>query len=84
MQGSGSGDEEIRKYLTEHVVHAARYPALLDVMFQVKDGSVTVTGTVPHRVMRQSIAEMAAGCPGVTHVQNDLNVALTAPWPDLT
>ena len=52
-------------------------------MFEVKDGSVTLSGTVPHRVMKQSIEEMAAGCPGVTRVENDLRVALTAPWPDL-
>ena len=64
-------------------MHDSRYPALLDVMFEVKDGSVTLSGTVPHRVLKQSIEEMAAGCPGVTRVENNLRVALTAPWPDL-
>lgn len=84
MQSSGPSDERIRKYLTEHLVHASRYPALLDVMFEVKNGRVTLSGSVPHRVMKQSIEETAAGCPGVTRVENNLQVALTAPWPDLT
>ena len=80
---SAASDERIRKYLTDHLVHDARYPALLNVMFEVKDGSVTLSGTVPHRVMRQSIEEMTARCPGATRVENNLRVALTAPWPDL-
>jgi osmotically-inducible protein OsmY len=84
IQSSKASDERIRKYLIDHLAHASRYPALVDVMFEVKDGSVTLFGTVPHRMMKQSIEETAASCPGVTHVQNKLNVALTAPWPDFT
>jgi osmotically-inducible protein OsmY len=84
IQSSEASDERIRKYLSEHLIHASRYPALLDVMFEVKDGSVTLSGTVPHSVMKHSIEETAAACPGVTHVENDLQVALTAPWPELT
>ena len=84
IRSSKASDEQIRKYLTEDLVHASRYPALLDVMFEVKDGSVTLSGTVPHSVMKQSIEETAAGCPGVTHVENNLQVALIAPWPEST
>jgi osmotically-inducible protein OsmY len=84
VQTGKTRDDAIRKYLTEHLIHASRYPSLIDVMFEVKDGSVTLSGTVPHRVMKQSIEEMAADCPGVRRVDNKLNVALTAPWPDLT
>ena len=76
-------DERIRRYLIEHLAHASHYPALIDVMFEVKDGRVTLSGSVPHRVMTQSIEDTAASCPGVKHVENNLNVALTAPWPDL-
>jgi osmotically-inducible protein OsmY len=83
-QSSEASDERIRKYLTEHLIHASRYPALLDVMFEVNGGSVSLSGTVPHSVMKQSIEETAAGCPGVTHVENNLQVALVAPWPELT
>lgn len=82
IQSSEARDEHIRKYLDEHLVHAARYPALLDVIVEVKGGVVTLSGTVPHRVMKQSVEELAAACPGVRGVENHLNVALTAPWPD--
>ena len=60
IQSSEASDERIRKYLIEHLAQALRYPALVDVMFEVKDGSVTVSGTVPHRVMKHSIEETAA------------------------
>ena len=79
-----AGDERIRTYLSEHLVHASRYPALLDVTFEVKDGSVTLFGMVPHSVMKHSIAETAASCPGVTNVENRLQVSQVAPWPDLS
>jgi osmotically-inducible protein OsmY len=81
MSRQGS-DERIQRYLREHLVHASHYPGLIDVMFEVKDGHVTLSGTVPHRVMKQSIEATTASCPGVKHVENNLNVALTAPWPD--
>lgn len=84
LQSTEASDERIRKYLAKHLIHASRYPALLDVMFEVKDGSVTLSGTVPHGVMKQSIEETAASCAGVTRVENRLQVAQVAPWPDLT
>jgi PAS domain S-box-containing protein len=77
-----SSDEQIRTYLRQHLVHASHYPALLDVTFEVRDGSVTLSGSVPHRGVKHSLEETAATCPGVRHVENKLNVALTAPWPD--
>jgi osmotically-inducible protein OsmY len=82
-KSSQASDERIQKYLTEQLVHASRYPGLLDVMFEVRNGSVTLSGTVPHSVMKQAIEETAASCPGVTRVENRLQVAQVAPWPDL-
>jgi len=80
--GDDASDERIRRYLHEHLVHSTHYPALFDVTLEVAHGDVTLLGTVPHRVMKRAIADLAAGCPGVRHVKNKLNVALTAPWPD--
>ena len=77
-----SRDEQIRTYLRQHLVHTSHYPALLDVAFEVRDGNVTLSGTVPHRGVKHSLEDTAAACPGVRHVENKLNVALTAPWPD--
>ncbi len=76
------GDDHIRKYLSEHLVHASRFSEVVDIMFQVSDGVVTLSGTVPHRGMKQSIEATAAACGGVRRVENHLAVALTAPWPD--
>ena len=76
-----SSDERIRTYLREHLVRALHYPALIDVIFEVRDGDVTLSGTVPHRVMKERIEDTARHCEGVKHVKNNLNVALTASWP---
>jgi osmotically-inducible protein OsmY len=80
--GSGSDDERIHEYLTERLVRASHFPGLIDVVFEVHGGKVTLSGTVPHRGLKQSIEETAAACPGVRQVENNLDVALTAPWPD--
>jgi osmotically-inducible protein OsmY len=74
-------DERIRTYLSQHLVRGLHYPALIDVRFEVEDGRVTLSGTVPHRVMKQQIEDTARSCADVKHVENNLNVALTAPWP---
>jgi len=76
-----NSDERIRTYLREHLVRALHYPALIDVRFEVRDGHVTLSGTVPHSVMKHQIEDTAWCCAGVKHVDNNLNVALTAPWP---
>jgi osmotically-inducible protein OsmY len=76
-----NSDERIRTYLREHLVRAWHYPALTDVRFEVEDGRVTLSGTVPHRVMKQQIEDTAWSCADVKRVENNLNVALTAPWP---
>jgi len=75
-------DEQIRTYLHQHLVHASHYPGLSDVMFEVRDGVVTLSGTVPHRGVKQSLEDTATACPGVRRVENKLHVALTAPWVD--
>ena len=75
-------DERIRTYLNEHLVHVSQYPAITEVMFEIKDGNVRLFGTVPHRAMKHWIEETALACPEVRHVENHLSVALTAPWPN--
>lgn len=49
-----------------------------DVTVEVKDGTVTLYGTVPHRQMKHWIEDLVADCPGVHDVENKLNVALVA------
>ena len=35
-------DERIRTYLNEHLVHVSQYPAITEVMFEIKDGYLDV------------------------------------------
>jgi osmotically-inducible protein OsmY len=77
-------DAWIRRYLDQHIVHNARERSVLDVLVEVEDGHVKLLGTVPHRVMKQSIEELAAATPGVVAVDNRLRVALTGPWPEVS
>lgn len=79
---ANASDVRIRACIEEHLSHHPRYPGAVSVMVDVKDGDVTLSGTVPHRVMKQSIEETAAACPGVRRVDNHLNVPLVAPWPE--
>ena len=46
-----------------------------DVDVQVKDGVVTLEGTVPYRPMKHLIEDIAADTPGVHEVENRLRVA---------
>lgn len=46
-----------------------------DVDVQVKDGVVTLEGTVPHRPMKYLIEDIAADTPGVHDVENRVRVA---------
>jgi len=75
-------DAWIRRYLNEHIVHNARERSVHDVIVEVRAGRVTLTGTVPHRGIKQSIEKLAAEAPGVIGVDNRLRVALTGPWPE--
>jgi hypothetical protein len=46
-----------------------------EVSIEVKDGKVTLEGTVPERRMKHAIEDMADACPGVSDVENRLRVA---------
>ena len=46
-----------------------------DVSVQVKDGTVTLEGTVPERRMKHIIEDLAAGTRGVQEVENRITVS---------
>jgi osmotically-inducible protein OsmY len=77
-------DAWIRRYLDEHIVHNGRERSVHHVLVEVENGRVKLIGTVPHRAMKQSIEELAAGTPGVVGVDNRLRIALTGPWPEVS
>ena len=43
-----------------------------EVWVHVKDGNVSLEGSVPERFMKHQIEDMAANCPGVKHAENKL------------
>ena len=45
-----------------------------EVSIEVKEGKVTLEGTVPERRMKHAIEDMAEACPGVSDVENRLRV----------
>ena len=57
-----------RLFQTEHVDSR-------EVHVQVKEGKVTLSGTVRERWMKHEIEDIAAQCPGVQDVENDIRVA---------
>ena len=46
-----------------------------EVSVEVKDGKVTLEGTVPERRMKHTIEDMAEACSGVNDVENKLRVS---------
>jgi hypothetical protein len=52
-----------------------------DVTLEVKDGKVTLYGSVAHRQMKHWIEDIAAECHGVSDVENKLTVSLAAASP---
>lgn len=74
-------DERVHEDVCERLSHTQHIDAR-DVLVEVKDGTVSLIGSVPHRQMKYWIEDLVADCPGVTDVENKLRVALTAPWPE--
>lgn len=73
-------DQRIREDVCDRLTNADRIDAS-EVMVEVKDGVVTLLGTVPHRAMKHWIEDIAAETSGVKDVENKLNVALVGLAP---
>lgn len=67
-------DERIREDLCERLWQSHHIDAQ-DVSVQVKDGKVTLDGTVPDRHMKHAIEDMADECWGVKDVENRIRVS---------
>jgi osmotically-inducible protein OsmY len=73
-------DERIHDDIYGRLMSAQRIEAN-DVIVEVKDGEVTLHGTVAHRAMKYWIEDVVADTYGVKDVENKLRVALVAAWP---
>ena len=73
-KGYVRSDERIREFICERLVQYHQLD-VSDVTVNVKDGEVTLEGTVPERHMKYRIEDVADSCWGVKDVDNRLRVA---------
>lgn len=62
-------NEEINDHLTQH-----GYIDASEILVTVKDGDVTLEGSVPDEDQKKYAEEVAQKVSGVTHVHNQLNI----------
>lgn len=67
-------DSRIAEDVNDRLSDAADLDAR-DIEVKVKDGEVTLSGTVGHRRAKRRAEDLAEGVSGVRHVQNNLRVA---------
>jgi osmotically-inducible protein OsmY len=67
-------DARIQEDISERLLHTHHIDSS-DVSVSVDGGRVTFDGTVPSRVMKHQIEDLADRCPGVQDIQNQVRVA---------
>ncbi len=72
-KGYRRSDERIREDLCERLWRDD-HADVSEVSVDVKDGTVTLQGTVRERRMKHRIEDIAAACPGVRDVENRIRV----------
>ena len=70
-------DERISEDVSERLLHSAHLDSS-DVSVSVRDGTVTVEGTVPERWMKHAIENIAITVRGVVDVENRIRVPRAA------
>lgn len=73
-------DDRIREDLNEQLMDADDIDAS-DVSIEVKDGVVTLSGSVEQRWTKHRIEDMAGDCSGVKDVRNEIRVQSRSDWP---
>lgn len=72
-KGYTRSDERIKEDISERLWRT-EYIDSSEVTIAVKDGAVTLTGTVPERWMRHEIENIADSCMGVQDIENNIRV----------
>lgn len=76
-KGYRRSDERLRDDVYQRLLEAHEVD-VSDVSFDVRDGIVTLEGSVPQRRMRYVLEDLVAQCPGVRDVENRITVQLVA------
>lgn len=79
-KGYARSDERIREDVCEHLLHSHDVDAT-DVEVSVKEGEVTLSGTVTDRFQKRRAEELADHVSGVRDVANRLRLATSAAAP---
>lgn len=72
-KGYKRSDERIHEDICERLIDSDHVDCG-DVSVEVKDGTVTLEGTVPDRYMKYEIEDIADSCSGVRDVENNIRV----------
>ena len=78
-KGYQRSDDRIREDVCEHLTHHPEIDAS-EIDVQVKNGEVTLTGTVERREMKRMAEEVAEGASGVKEVHNQLRMQQQATY----
>jgi osmotically-inducible protein OsmY len=73
-------DDRIREDINEQLMESDDIDAS-DVSVEVKDGVVTLSGSVEQRWLKHRIEDMADNCSGVKDVRNEIRVQSRSDWP---
>lgn len=73
-------DERLRELICERLLQEQMVDAS-DVSVEVKDGLVTLEGTVPERQMRHLIEDTVDCCWGVQDIENHIGIQSQSPNP---
>lgn len=77
-----TGDEAIAKKVTHEIRMYPYYSIWDDVRVKVDNGKVELLGDVSRPPKKSDMGRLAARVPGVTAVDNELNVAPLSPFDD--
>jgi osmotically-inducible protein OsmY len=69
-------DERIKETICARLTQAPHIDAS-EISLEVKQGEVTLTGSVPDRRTKFGVEEVVASCSGVTEIHNQLRIATT-------
>lgn len=73
-KGYTRSDERLREDICEQLMHSPFIDAG-EVSVQVKDGKVSLEGSVPERSMKHRIEDIAEACSGVKEVDNRIRIS---------
>jgi len=71
--GYDASDERIEREMNDHLAEHS-YIDTTEIVVTVKDGEITLTGSVPDNDQKNYVEEVAQKVSGVTHVHNQLMI----------